>query len=175
LVRWDVLLDDFPHLIGTSLCDDRHIIIPTLMVMTRLARRLTRHPRGTIICQELQQAEAAGDLIEFQHHIVNRLGPTLGFSVCSKVSSVAAIPAVFGRLDLNPPTLQSLAQKHLDFGIDAPNICSSASFHRVEDRLLGPQGEGDTFRASGASTLSHDGSRIEGAGVDDRLDLAVPD
>ncbi len=84
-----------------------------------------------------------------------------------------AFAAFLRRLDPDSTARQRLSEKYLDFGVDASQVGHGAPLHRVKNRFFRPQREGNAFRAWGPSSLGHNRSRIEGAGIDHRGDLAV--
>jgi hypothetical protein len=85
----------------------------------------------------------------------------------------AAFAALVSRFDPDSTARQRLPEKHLDFGVHASQVGYRATLHRVNNRFLRPERERNAFRAWGPSSLGHDRSRIEGAGIDHWRDLAV--
>jgi hypothetical protein len=60
------------------------------------------------------------------------------------------------RLDPDSTARQRLAEQHLDFGVDAAQVGDGAPLHRVKNRFLRPEREGNAFRAWGPSSLGHE-------------------
>lgn len=92
----------------------------------------------------------------------------------ARQSFVGVIVADFVRqLDPDATARQRLAEQDLDFGVDAAQLGDRAPLHSVKNRFLRPEREGNAVRAWRPSSWGHDRSRIEGAGIDHRGDLAV--
>jgi hypothetical protein len=61
-----------------------------------------------------------------------------------------------GQFDPDTTARQRLAEKYLDFGVDAAQVGCGAPLHRVKNRALRAQREGNAFRTWGPSSLGHD-------------------
>jgi hypothetical protein len=68
-----------------------------------------------------------------------------------------AFDAFVGWFDPDSTARQRLSEKHLDFGVDAPQVGCGAPLHRVKYRFLRPERERNAFRAWGPSSSAMTG------------------
>src|SRR5215469_4721414 len=90
------------------------------------------------------------------------------------MSFVRAVLAILvRRFDSNAAARQGLAKKYLDFGVDASQVRNGATLDSLENGFIRPERKRDAFRSGRPTSLSHDWSRIQGAGIDHGCDLPV--
>src|SRR4029453_3613331 len=79
----------------------------------------------------------------------------------------AAAADRLGQLELDPARLQGFAQQAFDLGIDAPDVRGGAAVYSRPQGGIDPTGVGLALAAPAWPLL------VEGAGVDDRLGVAL--
>src|SRR5262249_6531885 len=90
------------------------------------------------------------------------------------LSFVGVVLAAFVRgFYSNAAARQCLSKKHLHLGVDTPQVSYGATLHCLENGFLCAERKGHAFRSGRPASLSHNRSRIQGAGVDHGSDLPV--